>query len=126
VDRPGHLPGGLISEVINIHSQKLYVVSTAPEIGQDYWSTSVLPVIERSFLFGLIKRNVPDAHHQLVSFIRNGIKDAHEVHAQVRQVVTSIREDEWSANFPLHAPPDGYSEGARKKLRDLTNNVCPL
>lgn len=47
MDRPGHLPGGQISEVMNIHSRKLYVVSTAPEIGQDYWSTAVIPVVER-------------------------------------------------------------------------------
>lgn len=118
MDRPGHLPGGQISEVMNIHSRKLYTVSTAPEIGQDYWSTAVLPMVERRFLFGLFKRNVPDVYHQLVSFIRNGMKDAHEVHAQVRHVVTSVPEDEWFDNFPSPAPPEGYSEGARKKLRD--------
>ena len=119
MDRPGKLPGGQISEVMNIHSRKLYLVSTAPEIGQDYWSTAVLPVIERNFLFGLIRRNVPDPYHQLMSFIRNGIKDAHEVHAQVRHVVTSIPEDGWSDNFPSPKPLDGYSEGAKKKLREL-------
>jgi hypothetical protein len=67
MDKPGHLPGGQISEVMNIHSRKLYMVSTAPEIGQDYWSTAVFPVVDRRFLFGLIRRNVPDFHHQLVS-----------------------------------------------------------
>lgn len=118
MDRPGHLPGGQISEVMNIHSRKLYMVSTAPEIGQDYWSTAVLPVVERRVLFGLIKRNVPDVYHQLVSFIRNGMNDAHEAHAQVRHVVTSVPEDEWFNHFPSPTPPDGYSQGARKKLRD--------
>lgn len=118
MDRPGHLPGGQISEVMNIHSRKLYVVSTAPEIGQDYWSTAVIPVVERIRLFGLIKRNVPDVYHQLVSFVRNGIKDAHEVHAQVGHVVSSIAEDEWFDNFSSTTPPDGYSVGARKKLRE--------
>jgi len=118
MDRPGHLPGGQISEVMNIHSRKLYMVSTAPEIGQDYWSTAVLPIVERSFLFGLIKRNVPDVYHKFVSFIRNCMKDAYKVHAEVRHVVTFIPEDEWFDNFPSTAPPEGYSEGARKIQRD--------
>ena len=103
---------------MNIHSRKLYMVSTAPEIGQDYWSTAVIPIVERRLLFGLIKRNVPDVYHQLVSFIRTGMKDAHEVHAQVRHVVTSVAEDQWFDNFPSATPPDGYSAGARRKLRE--------
>jgi hypothetical protein len=118
MDKPGHLPGGQISEVMNIHSRKLYMVSTAPEIGQDYWSTAVFPVVDRRFLFGLIRRNVPDFHHQLVSFIRNSMKDAHEVHAQVRGVVEFFPENEWLNNFPSLSPSDGYSKGARKKVRD--------
>jgi hypothetical protein len=116
MDRPGYLPGGQISEVMNIHSRKLYMVSTAPEIGQDYWSTAVLPMVERRTFFGLLKKNVPDVYHQLVSFIRNNIHDAHEVHAQVKHVVTSVHEDEWFENFPDPSPPDGYSDGARAKL----------
>lgn len=62
MDRKGNLPGGVISEVMNIHSRKLYMVSTAPELGQDYWSTAVLPVLQHKALFGLIKSNVPDAY----------------------------------------------------------------
>lgn len=118
MDRPGHLPGGQVSEVMNIHSRKLYIVSTAPEIGQDYWSTAVIPIVERRLLFGLIKRNIPDVYHQMVSFIRNDIRDAHEVHAEVRYVVTFVAEDEWFDNFPSATPPDGYSSGARQKLRE--------
>lgn len=45
--------------------------------------------------------------------------DAHAAHAQVRHVVTSVREDEWFESFPMPAPPDGLSEGAHKKLKDL-------
>jgi hypothetical protein len=118
MDRSGGLPGGQISEVMNIHSRKLYMVSTAPEIGQDYWSTAVMPMVEQKALFGLLKKNIPDVYHQLVSFIRNSMEDAHEVHAQVRHVLTSIAENEWFEHFPSPSPPDGYSEGAKKKLRN--------
>ena len=118
MDRPGRLPGGQISEVMNIHSRKLYMVSTAPEIDQDYWSTAVLPIVEKKALWGLVKKNVPDVYHQLVSFIRNTMEEAHQVHAQVRHVVTSISEDDWFDNFPSPSPSDGYSEGAKKKLED--------
>jgi|TARA_B100001964_G_C13855925_1_gene432274 hypothetical protein len=119
MDKPGHLPGGQISEVMNVHSRKLYMVSTAPEIGQDYWSTAVLPVVEKKTLFGLGKKNVPDAYHPIVSFIRNSKEDAHLVHAEARHVVISISEDDWFEHFPSAEPPDGSSEGAKKKLRDF-------
>jgi hypothetical protein len=115
--RPGKLPGGLISEVMNVYSRKLYMVSTAPELGQDYGTTAVLPVIQRKALFGLLKSNVPDPYHQVVTFIRNSMEEAHQIHAQVRQVVTSIAEEEWLKSFPRPASPDGYSASARRKLR---------
>jgi hypothetical protein len=118
IDRKGHLPGGIISEVKNILSGKLYLLSTAPEIGQDYWSTSVFPMAQRKALFGLIKSNVPDVYNPIASFTRNSMADAHVVHAQVRHVVTSVREDNWLASFPSPAPPDGYSDGARNKLKN--------
>jgi hypothetical protein len=118
MDRPGNLPGGQISEVMNIHSRKVYIVSTAPELGQDYWSTVVIPIIVRKRLFGLVKKNIPDLHHKFASFIRNSIKEAHQVHAEVRHIVTSVAETEWFDNFPSPIPPEGYSEDARRKLRD--------
>lgn len=118
MDRKGNLPGGVISEVMNIHSRKLYMVSTAPEIGQDYWSTAVMPMIPQKRLLGLLTVNVPDAYHQLASFIRNSMEDAHAAHAQARHVVTSIAEADWWNSFPHPSPPDGYSPGARAKLKD--------
>lgn len=124
-DRLGHLPGGQISEIMNLHSRKLYIVGTAPEIGRDYWSTAVMPVLERRFLFGLIRKNVPDFYHQLASFIRNDIKDAHKVHAQVRYIVSSLPEEKWFDNFPSPAPPDGFSKGAKKELHDRLGYAPP-
>jgi len=119
MDKKGGLLGGVVSEVMNVHSQKLYMVSTAPEIGQDYWSTSVIPINQRKVLFGLFKFNSPDFYHQLVSFIRNSKADAYAVHAEVRHIVTSISEAQWFDSFPSPKPPDGYSEGARRKLKDM-------
>lgn len=117
MDRPGNLPGGLVSEVMNLHSQRLYVISTALEIGQDYWTTAVLPVVEKKTWFGLVTKRVPDAYHQIVAFVRNSLDDAHGVHAQVRNVVASEKEEDWLSMFPPPTPPDGYSEGAKRKLR---------
>jgi hypothetical protein len=70
MERPGKLPGGVISDVRNVTSGKAYIVSTAPEIGQDYWSTAVMPVIEKRMMFGLLKRSIPDVYHQIASLIR--------------------------------------------------------
>jgi len=117
MERPGNLPGGVISEVMNLHSRKLYVISTAPEIGQDYWTTAVLPVVEKKDWLGLWTKRTPDAYHQIVAFVRNSRDDAYDVHAQVRHVVSSEKEEDWFSMFPPSAPPDGYSEGAKRKLR---------
>lgn len=102
---------------MNVHSRKLYFVSTAPELGQDYWTTAVLPAVQRKVFLRLLKSNVPDFYHQIVAFIRNSMEEAHQVHAQVRHVVTSVAEGEWFKSFPSPAPPDGYSAGARHKLK---------
>jgi len=119
MDRPGGIPSGVVSEVVNLHSQRLYAISTAPEIGQDYWTTAVAPMIQKTALFGLIKRNVPDFRHQLFAFIRNSKNEAHAVHAQVRHIVSSEKEEDWMELIPDPAPPDGYSVGAKKKLRSV-------
>lgn len=78
----------------------------------------MIPIIERKRFFGLIKNNIVDLQKKLASFIRNSIKDAHRVHAEVRHVVTSVAETEWFDNFPSATPPEGYTEDAIKRLRD--------
>ena len=117
MDRPGALPGGLVSEIMNIHSRKLYLISTAPEINQDYWTTALVPVVEKKVFFGMINKKVPDVYHSIAAFTRNNKQDAHEVHIKVRHVVTTISEDDWFEHFPSPKPPDGYSSGAIAKLR---------
>jgi len=118
MDRPGHIPGGLISEVRNDHSRKLYLISTSPEIGEDYWSTTGFPLVERFALFGLIKKNVPDFNNQLFAIIRNNKQDAHAAHTRVKHVVSTLCEDDWYDSFPDPEPPDGLSKGAIARLRE--------
>lgn len=116
MDRPGNLPGGQISEIMNIHSRRHYIVSTAPEIGQDYWTTGVISILERESALGLLKRE-PNIENPIVVFIRNNKQDAYQVHAEVRHIVLSLPEDDWFTSFPSPRPPEGYSEGARRKLK---------
>jgi hypothetical protein len=94
------------------------MISTAPEIGEDYWSTAVIPIMQQKRIFGFLTRNIPDVHHQIASFIRNSMQDAHRAHAEVRHVVTSVSEDQWWNSFPRPTPPDGFSTGAREKLKN--------
>ena len=124
MDRRGNLPGGLVSEVTNLHSRRLYFVSTAPEIGQDYWTTAVIPTVEQKALFGLLTKRVPDFQHQIAAFIRNSKSEAHAVHAQVRHIVVSEKEEDWFDLFPRPAPPDGYSEAAKRKLRSVLGDAA--
>jgi hypothetical protein len=116
--RAGARPGALVSEVKNIHSDRVYFVSTAPEIGQDYWSTVVLPARQKKRLLGLLTVWRPDVYHQIATVIRNSINEAHRVHAEVQHIVTMKPEDDWLTFFPSPTPPDGLSEGARRKLKD--------
>ena len=116
MDRAGHLPGGLISEIINKYSQKKYMISTAQEIGQDYWSTSFAPKIEKRKFLGLIKKHHVDNLNS-VSFIRNNKKDAHSTHYQLKRILISSNDKNWLDNLPSRTPPEGYSAGAKEKLR---------
>ena len=114
----GGIPGGLIGRAKNDYSKKRYVVSTAPEINQDYWSTVVFPVIVSRVFFGLVKKSIPNIYEKIASFIRNNKEDAHQVHAEVLNIVNTIPEDDWINNFPSFLPSDGISEGAKEKMKD--------
>jgi hypothetical protein len=116
MDRPGRLQGGVVSEVRNLHSQRLYVVSTAPELGQDYWSTAVFPAVQEKRFWGLSSRSVVDVTHPIISIIRNAKAEAHEAHAQVRQIVSTEPESTWLELLPNAEPPDGWSPGAEARL----------
>lgn len=114
--RAGGLPGGLITEVKNQHSQKYYFVSTAPEIGQDYWTTAILSSTVQTRWFGLVRRRAPNPLNQLAGVIRNTMKEAHKAHGEVSIIVGAKRESDWLMHLPSPTPRDGFSVGARRKL----------
>ena len=126
MERAGHLPGGVISEVSNVHSGKTYMVSTAPEIGEDYWTTALMAIIAQRAFFGLVKRAVPDFYHPIATWTRNSKDDAYHVHAEVRGVVISLPEPEWFNEFPRPVPPDGYSEGAKARFRRVLGDDADI
>jgi len=99
---------GLVSRVKNPYSRKRYVISTAQEIGRDYWTTVVFPGI----LFGLF----PVLTKKIFAIVRNNKKDAHAIHWIVKSLVMSLPESVWLTNTPNPEPPEGWSEGAKKIL----------
>jgi len=123
MDRPGGIPGGMISELRNLHSQRLYLVSTAPEQGQDFWTIAILPTVERKGWFGLSRRLEPDPYHPVATIVRNNREDAYRVHAEVRHIVGTLPEEKWFEALPSPRPPEGYSPGARAKL--ISQGVDP-
>jgi|SRR3989338_1038804 len=102
--------GGLVSRIRNKNSGKKYVVSTAQEIGQDYWTTTVFPGI----LFGFL----PNLSKKMFTIVRNNQADAHEVHWGVKEMVLNFLESEWFEKMPNPEPPEGWSSDAKKKFRE--------
>lgn len=100
---------GLVSRVRNAHSGKKYVVSTAQEIGQDYWTTTVFPGI----LFGFL----PNLSKNMFTIVRNSKEDAHEIHWGIKELVLNAPESEWFEKMPNPKPPEGWSPNAKKKLK---------
>ena len=101
--------GGLVSRVLNKISGKRYVISTAQEIGMDYWTTAIFPTI----LFGLL----PRLTKAIFSIVRNNKDDAHKVHWMVKDIVQDSVESEWFEKIPNPQPEEGWSLDAVEKLR---------
>lgn len=99
---------GVISKVKNKHSGIKYVISTAKEIGKDYWSS----VIAESKFLGLWMK-----WNNRLTWIRNNEKDAYEVHATLEKTIKNIPEDEWVNHTPNPRPPEGYSIDAQNALQ---------
>jgi hypothetical protein len=109
----------MVSDMRNLHSQRVYVVSTAPEQGQDFWTTAVLPTVEKRRFFGLSTRTEVDVYHPIINIIRNNRDDALQAHVLVRNIVLNWPEDKWFDAWPSPRPPQGYSPGARAKMLAL-------
>jgi len=107
--------GGLVSRVKNKYSGKRYTVSTAQEIGMDYWTTVILP----SVLFGLL----PLFSKKIFTVVRNNKEDAHAVHWEVKEMVINVPEPDWLTRLPNPEPPDGWSKDAEAKLKEKIGDM---
>jgi hypothetical protein len=101
---------GLVSRVRNKNSGKKYVISTAQEIGQDYWTTTVFPAI----LFGFL----PSLSKKIFTIVRNNMEAAHETHWSIKELILNSSENEWFEKMPNPEPPEGWSTDAKKKFRE--------
>jgi len=99
---------GTVSKVKNKHSGIKYVISTAKEIGKDYWSS----VVAESMFFGIWMK-----WNNRLTWIRNNEKDAYEVHTILEKVIENIPEHEWRNHTPSLSPPEGYSIDAQNTLQ---------
>lgn len=102
--------GGLVSRVRNASSGKKYLISTAQEIGKDYWCT----VIHPTFFFGLI----PNIFTRIFVFTRNNMEEARTTHAQVKEMVANTPEKKWWDEMPNPMPPDGWSPDAHRTIKE--------
>ncbi len=99
--------GGLVSRITNKYSGKKYIISTAQEVGKDYWSI----VVAQSKFLGLWM----DFKNRL-SWIRNNKEEAHKVHYKLKDIVENTPEGEWLDRAPNPEPPESYSKDAEETL----------
>jgi len=126
VDKVGTIQGDLWSEVRNRHSRRLYLILTQPELGSDAWVTNVFALVEKKVLFGLLTFTVMDFNRPLVTFRRNHKEEATHLHAQIRDIVTQEKEDDWCAFLPASTPPEGYTEVVQyRRRKNLGTDTLP-
>ena len=114
----GHTPGGLVSLCRNVHSRVAYYVSTVFQEGDACWTTCIFLCSEHRHWFGLRVRLAPDVSQQRGTYMRNSETEAHQVHSQVEEMVTSEQEDIWSSVGPDPMPPDGFNEGMQRRFEE--------
>ena len=115
VDKVGNIHGEVWSEVRNRHSRRMYLILTQPERSSDAWVTQIFSLVHKKALLGLLTFTVMDFNRPLVTFRRKTQKEATHLHAQIRDIVTQEKEDDWCAFLPAPTPPEGYPEAAQHK-----------
>jgi hypothetical protein len=111
----GNIHGDMWSEVRNIHSRHVYLILTQPALGSAAWVTHIFSLVEKKALLGLLTFTVMDFNRSLATFIRNHKEDAAQLHAQIRDIVTQEKEDDWCAFLPAPTPPKGDTEVAQHR-----------
>ena len=114
MDKVG-IHGDLWSEVRNSHSRQVYLILTQPELGSDVWVTHLFSLVQKKALLGLLTFTAMDFNRPLVTFRRNTKEEATHLHAQIRDIVTQEKEDDWCAFLPAPTPPQGCTEAAQHR-----------
>src|SRR5262245_20996491 len=116
MDKVG-IHGDLWSEVRNIHSRRVYLILTQPDLGADSWVTQIFSLVEKKAFFGLLTFTAMDFNRPLVTFRRKNKEEATHLHAQLRGIVTQGKEEDWCAFLPAPTPPAEFSEVAQHRRR---------
>src|SRR5215471_9341421 len=117
VDKVGNIHGDLWSEVRNIHSRRVYLILTQPDLGSDTWVTHLFSMIEKKALLGLLTFRAMDFNRPLVAFRRKNKEEATHLHAQIRGIVMQEKEVDWCAFLPAATPPEEYTEAVKHRRR---------
>jgi len=115
VDKVGGIHGDIWSEVRNSCSRQVYLILTYPEFGADYWVTQIFSLVHKKALFGLLTFTAMNFNRPLVTFRRKNKEEATHLHAQIREIVTQEKEDDWCAFLPALTPPEGHTEVAQHR-----------
>jgi hypothetical protein len=124
MDKVG-IHGDIWSEGRNIHSRRVYLILTQPELGSDYWVTHIFSLVHKKALLGLLTFTAMDFNHPLVTFRRKNKEEATHLHAQIRSIVTQEKEDEWCAFLPAPTPPAGYTEVGQHRRSKPGESTLP-
>jgi hypothetical protein len=113
VEKVGTIHGDRWSEVRNRHSRHVYLILTQPALGSDAWVTHLFSLVHKKALLGLLTFTAMDFNRPLVTFRRKNKEEATHLHAQIRDIVTQEREDNWCAFLPAPTPPERYTEAVK-------------
>lgn len=105
--------GGLVSRVRNQSSKKKYTISTAQELGKDYWTSNIFTNV----FFGMI----PNFTKPLFTIVRNTKVEAHQVHNSLKEMILNQPEDLWLEVIPSPFPTEGLSPDATEVLNKKLN-----
>lgn len=101
--------GGLVSRILNKPTGRKFMISTAQEIGKNYWTSNIF----QTFLFGFI----PNFTKSELTIVRNSKDEAHVVHSKLKELAANHQPEDWMMKAPKPLPPDGLSPDAKEVLK---------
>jgi TPR repeat protein len=119
-DRPGAMPGSLLSRVRNDMTGDVFVILTAQEVDEepragfrDYWTSVVLCAVERP---GFLRQRMKVYQMRVLEITRNNMTDAHSVHHLLKDIVKNEDPRRLKEYAPDPVPPEGLSADALRVL----------